>query len=448
MASLYPETDTTPSPSHTTNASTVLDVFDKTETEINSHFNWLHQILKDKNKAILDKLREKRAEFVELEADRVRQIEEIETMKQQLLNLGVKSIETNLLREQTINGYDNALKKLKLPIQPEKIICEKFSEKLKDLISSIDLKFVEEDYKTKINPIISINRDYILNCINAMKPPFEPGYFWGWGRAKEKQDIQIFDLSDLAYDSKTNRIFALDNESNNILVFQQDGTLTACFGEELKDVTDLCIDNRFIYVLDMRNCIYKFDLTTHLLSKKKDNKNIEIKNEMLCLDTQNGEIYVGTGKKGIYIFSSEIEHIRSISTYTIGCIDIHCSDKHIFMYALFPNGLNIYSYNGDSIRKIHLLFDLKPSHGFNWMVSINKPSYRIQFSIDIINSLIFISNPFEKCICIQTFGGQLVHKIEFGNEEKNEIFPTGIDISNDGRIIISLANSKVPLRIY
>ena len=70
MASRYPETDATPFFSPTINASTVLEEFDITETEINSHFYWLHQILKDRNKTILYKLREKRAEFVVLEADR------------------------------------------------------------------------------------------------------------------------------------------------------------------------------------------------------------------------------------------------------------------------------------------------------------------------------------------------------------------------------------------
>ena len=169
MASRYPETDTTPFSSPSINAVTVLEEFDKTETEINSHFNWLHQILKDKNKAILDKLREKRAEFVELEADRVGQIEEIETIKQQTLNVGVKFNKTNVLREETVNIYDDAIRKLQIPIQSQKIIFDNFADTLKTIISSIDLKFVEEDYRTRINPILSIDSNSILKTIDAFE---------------------------------------------------------------------------------------------------------------------------------------------------------------------------------------------------------------------------------------------------------------------------------------
>ena len=126
MASLHPEMDTTPSASTTIDTSIELEVFNNAELEINSHFTWLHQILNDRNITILDKLREKRAEFVELEAAKVGQIEEIEIIKQQLLNLGVKSYMTNLLREQTLTGYDAAIDELKRLIQTEKIIFEKF----------------------------------------------------------------------------------------------------------------------------------------------------------------------------------------------------------------------------------------------------------------------------------------------------------------------------------
>ena len=141
MATCYPEKDTSPYSSEAINTSTGLEVFDKAESDINSHFTWLHQILNDRTITILDKLSEKRAEFVELEAARVGQIEEIETMKQQLLQIGVKFNKSNLLREETVSIYDDAIIKLKIPIQRQNIIFEKFADKFQTLISSIDLTF-------------------------------------------------------------------------------------------------------------------------------------------------------------------------------------------------------------------------------------------------------------------------------------------------------------------
>ena len=452
MASRYPETDTTTFPSPIINASTVLEEFDKTETEINSHFNWLHQILKDRNKAILDKLREKRAEFVELEADRVGQIEEIETIKQQTLNVGVKFNKTNVLREETVNIYDDAIRKLQIPIQSQKIIFDNFADKLKTIISLIDLKFVEEDYTTKINPILSIDSNSILKTIDAFEnekllaPKLKDLVIAEEPNDDGKKELKKVNLSTLAFDSETNCLFALNNESNNILVFQQDGTLIACFGEEFKNLTDLCIDNnnKFLYVLDSENCIYKFNLTTYQLLKKNENEIIDIKNEMICLDIHNDEIYVGTMDGGVYIFNSEFEHIRCISSLTFGCIDIICRDEDILIFSIFPSGLKAYSYNGDLIRDIPHFFELRLNHlDILEDIQINP----FQLTLDK-NGLILFSNPIDNCIYIQTSGEHLVHKIDILPQEEENTFITGVASTNDGRIFVSVSNSKYPLRYY
>ena len=455
MASRYPETDnTTPFSSPTINASTDLEEFDKTEREINSHFNWLHQILKDRNKAILDKLREKKAEFIELEADRVGQIEEIETMKQQMLNVGVKFNKTNVLRDKSIRDYNDALNESKIPIQPQKIIFEKFADRFHTLISSIDLKFVEEDYRARINPIISKDNDSIIKTINSFENEklLEPKLEEDLVIAEKpidggKKELKKVDLSKLAFDSETNCLFVINKESDNILVFQQDGTLIACFGEEFKNLTDLCIDNnnKFLYVLDSPNCIHKFNLTTYQLLKKKENEIIDIKNAMSCLDIHNDEIYVGTLNDGIYIFNSEFEHIRCISTLTICCLDIICRDEDILIFSFFPSGLNIYSYNGDLIRNNILHFFVLRINHIDMLEDIQFNPF--QLSLDK-NGLILFSNPFDNCLYIQTSGGYLVHKIYILPQEEKNTFIAGVASTNDGRIFVTVSNSKYPLRCY
>ena len=453
MASRYPETDTTPLLSPTINASTVLEEFDKAETEIHYHFNWLHQILKDKNKAILDKLREKRAEFVELEADRVGQIEEIEAMKQQMLNVGVKFNKTNVLRDKSIRDYDDALNELKIPIQNQKIIFEKFADSFHTLISSYDLKFVEEDYRARINPIISKDNDSIIKSINAFENEklLEPKLKEDLVIAEEpidggKKELKKVDLSRLVFDSETNCLFVLNNESNNILVFQQDGALIACFGEEFKNLADLCIDNnnnKFLYVLDSPNFIYKFNLTTYQLLKKKENEIINEENGMLCLDIHNDEIYVGAVDNDVYVFNSEFEHIRCISTLTYGCFDIICRDEDILIFSIFPSGLKTYSYNGDLIRDIPH-FEVR----MNQIEMLEDTQINaFQLYLDK-NDLILFSNPCDNCLYIHTLGGHLVHKIEIlPREEKNTVIG-GVASTNDGRIFVTVSNSKYPLRCY
>ena len=453
MASRNPETDTTPFSSPTINLSTVLEEFDKTEKEINSHFNWLHQILKDKNKAILDKLSEKRAEFVELEADRVGQIEEIETMKQQTLNIGVKFNKTNILREETVNIYEDAIKKLQIPIQSQKIIFDNFSDTLKTIISLIDLKFVE-DYMTKINPILSIDSNSILKTIDAFEnekllvPKLKDLVIAEEPNDDEEKELKKVDLFRLAFDSETNCLFVLSNVSHYILVFQQDGTLIACFGEEFKNLDDLCIDNnnKFLYVLDESNCIYKFNLTTYQLLKKKENEDEDIKNKMRCLDIHNEEIYVGTEvvEENVYVFNSELEPIRCISTLTFGCLDIICRDEDILIFSFLPSGLNIYSYNGDLIRNIPHFFELRMNH-IEMLEDIQFNPF--QLSLDK-NGLILFSNPIDNCINILTSGGHLVHKIDILPQEEKNTFISGVASTNDGRIFVSVSNSKYPLRCY
>ena len=255
----------------------------------------------------------------------------------------------------------------------------------------------------------------------------------------KKKDVN---LSKLAFDSETNHIFALNRESNNILVFQQDGTLIACLGEELDDLTDICIDtlNRFLYVLDGLNYFYKFNITTYQLLMK-ENGNEEIEDKLSCLDVHNDEIYVGTTGEGVHIFSSQLEHSRSISTYTLGCMDILCRDEDILICSLYPIGLNIFSYNGDLIRNIPLL-----SYSI-FRDLLDKGFYPFQFSVDR-NNLILFSNPIDHCICLYTFGEHLVHRIIISPEEDNDAFVSGLVFTNDDRIFVSVYNSKYPLRCY
>ena len=447
MANRDPKRDITPCFYQVVDTSTGLEVFDKAESEINSHFTWLHQILNDRNRTILDKLSEKRAEFVELETARVGQIEEIETMKQQLLNLGVKSNMTNLLREKSIRDYDDALNGLETAIETQTIIFERFADKFQALISSIDLTFVEEDYTTRINPINSIDRDSILQSISIIQNEklAKPKETEGVKVAKElvddrKKEVNFFKL---AFDSETNHILALNRESNNILVFQQDGTLIACLGEEFGEFTDICIDtlNRFLYVLDGQNWFYKFNITTYQLLLMKEYGNEEIEDKLLCLDVHNDEIYVGTTRAGVHIFSAHLGHSRSISTYTFGCIDILCRDEDILICSLYPAGLNIFFYNGDLIRNIPL-FSYSTFRDLQ-----DKEFIPFQFSVDR-NNLIFFSNPIDHCICFYTFGGHLVHKIAISPEEDNDALISGLVFTNEGRIFVSVYNSKHPLRCY
>ena len=112
-----------------------------------------------------------------------------------------------------------------------------------------------------------------LSSRGARAPPCPPPLAPPLRSSKEDSTCKSIELSKLALDSITNRIFTLNRAANNILVFQQDGTLIACFGEEFKNLTDLCIDNdnKFFYVLDRQNCVYKFNLTTYQLLRKREN---------------------------------------------------------------------------------------------------------------------------------------------------------------------------------
>ena len=444
MASLFPERDTYPCPSVVVNNSTGLEAFDKAESEINSHFIWLHQKLDDRKKTILDNLREKRAEFEELEAARVGQLEEILSLKESLLNVGIKYNKSNVLRKATVGIYDDTIEELKIPIQSQKIIFEKFPEKMEQLIQAIGLTFVDEDYTDRINPIFSLTRDPILKSINSFKNAELENPKKNDELAKDTRKGILYKF---AFNSETNLIYAVIKNPDHIMVIHEDGTLVACIGEGLNDLIDICLDinNKLFYVLDGDNCIFKFDLGSYQLLKNKKIEKEEIEKEMLCLDVHNGDIYVGTAIEGVHVFSSEFEHIRAIQTNTFCCIDIICRDEDILTWSLLSNELNIYSYNGDFIKNISLSFTFGMEDIAKFIHERNV-SFGMQFEIDK-NGLIFCTNPLLNCLFIQTFSGYLVHQINILPEE-NATSIYGVVCTNEGRIIISVANSESPLRYY
>ena len=70
-----------------------------------------------------------------------------------------------------------------------------------------------------------------------------------------------------------------------------------------------------------------------------------------------------------------------------------------------------------------------------------------QLSLDK-NGMILFSNPFDNCLYIQTSGGHLVHKIDILPQEEKNTFIAGVASTNDGRIFVTVSNSKYPIRCY
>ena len=161
MATRYLEGEVLPTSSDTS----VSDIFSVREAEINSHFDNLDKLLKDKRILLIDKLKEKGSEFEELENGRLTEINEIENIKLQMMGVGVKRNKVNVLREETVKLYDDALAKLRTPVQPPKIIFDNLTDRFTESVELMDLMFVEEDYLTVSEPTLSLHSDDIIQSL-------------------------------------------------------------------------------------------------------------------------------------------------------------------------------------------------------------------------------------------------------------------------------------------
>ena len=355
MATCYLQEEVIPTSSDTPDTS-ISDVFSVREAEIHSHFNMLDNLLKDRRKRIVAKLREKRSEFEKLETGRLTEIKEIENVKSQMMNASVTHNKVNVLRDETIKIYDNALAKLRTPVQPPKIIFDKLTDEFNELVGLMGLMFVGEDYKTLLEPVLSLNSDDIISSIRDMKkiPDDEEQSNIGEDHLVEPVNVRF---GKIAVDSKTNRLFAINTESKNILVFDLDGNFISCFGENNETLNDLSIDNE-------NNCIFavsdeeivKFNLTDYEVIASKQISSIENVpiTQLAGIDIHEGQLYTCAFEPYLLVLCSDLEFIRSINV--VSCLNtcILCRNENLLVFSIFPPQINILSYNGDLVRNVSL----------------------------------------------------------------------------------------------
>ena len=431
MATRYLEGEVLPTSSDTS----VSDIFSVREAEINSHFDNLDKLLKDKRILLIDKLKEKRSEFEELENGRLTEINEIENIKLQMMSVGVKRNKVNVLREETVKLYDDALAKLRTPVQPPKIIFDNLTDQFTESVELMDLMFVEEDYLTVSEPTLSLHSDDIQSLQDINEKLVDQF---------TKPTKVIFGR--IAVDSVTNRLFVLNLESENIIVFEQDGNIISCFGGNNGTPADLSIDNEndCIIVLCDKKKIVKFNLTDYELLVSKDitgtHEDAQI-DEFTSIDNQKGQLYACPMIPYLCVFSSDLEFIRLISVDTVFNLSILCRNEDILVFSLLPSQMSIVSYNGDLIRRIPLYYQLN----FERLEKLE--AFPFQFYVDQYG-LFVICNPSDSSLIIQTLSGTIVHKLVFPPEDDTIVHPIGVTSSKEGRIIVSLLNSKHPLRYF
>ncbi|KAI6654346.1 hypothetical protein LOD99_743 [Oopsacas minuta] len=399
MATCYPEGE---GENKSTPGISVSNVFEEREFEIHSQFDLIAKLLQEKRLFMISRLRQRRIEYEALEMARLAQIQEIERIKQQTMDLGVKFNKVNILRDESVYK-DDILKSM---------------TKLRKDLPAPEHTALESTFKK-------------LFRLPNTKPRES---------AKSKND-ELY-LERIHIDTKNDRVFVLDVMSKRCLVFQQYGKLIACFGEEF---TDFCIDseNNFIFVINKFDTLKQFNLTSFELLLTKTFQ----EGKFSCIDHHNGDVYISRDGDGIHVYNSELEYIKSISTYTYLNYSILCRNEGILIYSIIPAGLYLFSYSGDLVKNIPLCFEFGMKDALN--LAENYAIFlSFQFYIDK-NGLLVICNTYDHSIHIQTLGGTLVHKLVFPLEEEDEkILTAGVTSSKDGRMIVSLANSKYPLRYY
>ena len=229
-------------------------------------------------------------------------------------------------------------------------------------------------------------------------------------------------------------------------MFEQDGNLISCFGENNGTPADLSIDNEnnCIIVLCDAKKVVKFNLTDYELLVSKDitgtHEDKEI-DECTSIDNQKGRLYTCSTFPYLYVLSSDIEFIRLISVDTFCNVSILCRNEDILVFSLFPSQMSIVSYNGDLVRRVPLYDQFK----FERLEKLD--AFPFQFYVDQYGLLV-ICSPLDNSLTIQTLSGTIVHKLVFPPEDDTIVHPIGVTSSKEGRIIVSLANSKHPLRYF
>ena len=383
-----------------TNKSTQLNSFDTLEELIRDTFTLIIATAIERRDRLLSNLSEIKECYRIKEETRVREMNDLEKMIEQLNEMFVQQNKIAKLHKEHINNVQEELEQCMVPVPVPVLGFNSFGTNglIKQLSKLGSIEETADLYKDKIQPIRSFGKE---------------------GGKKGELNAPV----DIKLDGSS-RIFVADHWNKRVQIFTPEGKSVGEIGKgHLKCPYSLEIMGGFLFVSDwLQNAVFKFELASYNMVSRSGEGVLSLPFGMTS-DTNNEVFVADANNHRVAVCSSNLEVLSDIGKDKLKyprSVLVHL-EKVLVADNDETYNIHMYSKSGDIIRHI-----LKLENGTD----------HIFMCLDDFSNIL-VGDDKGKSIQIYTMDGRLIHRIE------SRGYPRGIAVTKECNIICARCENVI-----
>ena len=398
---------------------------ERVRSEIRTKFLRAHKILQDREADLLAELQRLVDEYT---GDGItQQIKQLSVSKDALRET-LKGNENKEFLNQSLARIDALIKHLETKLQ-----------RAKDTYKRVSLEWnVELDEELSVAGDIRLNA--VKEGIRNYKEIGEPVLVFG-KYSKEGSSPGVFGCpGGIAINPENNSIYICDGYSNCVQVYSKSFEFVFQFNDKMGAPICICIKQNKVYVTQFdSHCLNVYSTEGKYL------RSVGIKGKKKLEFDVPGGLDISTDRDRIYIAECYNDRVQCLNLNLkfnsfiediFGASDVTLTSNEIIILSCRNPCVSLYTYSHQLIRE---------------MIPRGKGSPVVTpFSLILDEAAnILITDFRSNCVCVFSFGGELIHR--FGREggKRGEfIIPRGIAIDFQGRIIVSSENPDNCIQIF
>ena len=255
----------------------------------------------------------------------------------------------------------------------------------------------------------------------------------------------------VAIDTNTDQIYIAEGYTGNIArvsIFSETGEFLNTFSHpDMKYPWGIAVHRDNVYITDMEaHSVFHFKVEVskggnfRLIVRQggKGSGNGEFDQPCQLTVSTNGDLFVtDRNNDRLQILDSDLHYQRHISHHSMKLpIDVKLAQDEVYILSKTSPHVKVFSFTGDLIRSL-----------------VTAPSYRMHvdtpfFCLDA-NSNLLLCDHLEHQIKIFSNEGALLHTLgNYGHEVGMFVYPKGITLSNNQKLIIVSQNRNYSLQIF
>ena len=398
------------------------NVFMKVRKRIEVIFDSLIEKVNERRETFLRQLKEWEEEFNRTRADQFQSVEKIKNVRDGmgdlLAKMTLRQARTSMEKgiEELTTTIDKKEKQIEYPII--RFVCDTQSE--------LVLNFSKFGSLTK-----ETNNVLVKNYTQLSKPQKVFGTFG-------KEARRFSGARGVVIDNESQRIFIVDKGNSRIQVWSMEGRYLSEFGRGIfKEPWEIALSDDSIYISDYEGqFLSKWCLSTLTLATKSETSKGSEPGQLIGpsgLDIDEEEIFVVESfNKRISVFDLNLKFKRIMANnamYYSFCLRV----RNNVVYIVESTGTVLLFSKSDQL--------LRTIPKFTPLLS----GYICHFNFD--SQFNFLMTQADKnCLFIFSPEGDLIHSLNFAEFDLNR--PFGIDVSKDGRIVMSFTQGSNAIAIF